>query len=383
MNICDFFDKITIPDLSGVFMDKEDCLVSQIKYGMDDLSDDELETYDIAIIGIEDETNSFYNKGCKNAINRIRLRLSSLRKISGNIKIIDLGNIRGRTLDDKYFVVQEVCKFLHDKSIVGVVVGGGQDFSFPVVQALNSKKSDFNIAIIDSCIDGFKNEDFSSKNFIDMLVCSCEGNIFDLCFLGLQNYFVGTSQEEKIEKENWGISRLKDLRGEKIRNAEPYLRDANIVSFDVSSVESSYVNLYNGSNVNGFTGYEACQLAWYSGMSKNADFFCFHEFNPDMDTKGKGELLSAEILWHFLEANSLGIIDKPSEGSANYKIFVVHLHNFNEEIRFYKNRYNERWWMEVVFQNERKIMSCSEEDYKKAKDGELPDKWWRHYKKRL
>ncbi len=192
-----------------------------------------------------------------------------------------------------------------------------------------------------------------------------------------------SSQEEKLEKAGWGASRLKDFRGEKIRYAEPYLRDANMVCFDVGAVESSYVNLYNGSNVNGFTGYEACQLAWYSGMSKNANFFCLQEFNPDVDIKGKGELLSAEILWHFLEANSLGIKEYASGDSVDYKIFVVHLHNFNEEIRFYKNRYNERWWMEVVFEDQKKIVSCSEEDYKKAKEGEMPDKWWRHYKKRL
>ncbi len=361
-------------------MDEHDCLVSQIKYGLKGVCEEDLKDYDVAIIGIADETNAVFNEGSKNAVYRIRSRLASLRKTTGALKIIDLGNLKGKTLDDKYFALKAVCDFLLNNSIKGIILGGGHDFTYPVVQSLSLSEKNYNLAIIDSCIDGLNGVDFSSKNFIEKMLNSCENKASECYFLGLQKYFIGVSQEDFLEKNNYSLIRLRDLRGEHIIEAEPFLREANVVSFDIGAVESAYVTTQLGLNVNGFTGAEACKLAWYSGMGTANDFFCFHEFNPEIDKFGKGEVLSAEILWHFVEANSTAVKEFPLDNKSLYKTFIVHLHNFKKDIRFYKNRYNNRWWMELEKEGDCKIVACSEKDYKFACTGELPERWWRNIK---
>ncbi len=381
MVINDFFDDLERPLFIDSLMNENDSLVSQINYGVKGLCEEDIRCFDVAIVGISDETNAINNEGCKNAVYSIRSRFASLRRTTGPLKIIDLGNVKGRTLDDKYVAIKEVCDFLLENSIIGIILGGGQDFTFPVIQSLGCKKNDIKIAFIDSCIDVDPGSDFTSKNYLEKVLESCDSRLEDWSILGLQKYFSGPGQEDFVENNKGELIRLRDLRGEKIVEAEPFLREANIVSFDVGAVECAYVNTINGLNVNGFTGEEACQLAWYSGMGCDCNFFCFHEFNPEIDNSAKGEVLSAQILWHFVEANSCALRELPLDNISIYKTFVVHLHNFNKDIRFYKNKHNNRWWMELEYEDYKKIVACSETDYKIACSGDVPEKWWRSFKK--
>ena len=54
----------------------------------------ELDGYELAIIGVEEDRNSLNNKGCKDAPNAIRKSLYQLFNHWKDIKIIDLGKNR-------------------------------------------------------------------------------------------------------------------------------------------------------------------------------------------------------------------------------------------------------------------------------------------------
>ena len=59
-----------------------------------------------------------------------------------------------------------------------------------------------------------------------------------------------------------------------------------------------------------------------------------------------------------------------------------------DDIVFYKSDKTERWWLEVPYPPEKGIkferhylIPCDYEDYEKASQNELPDLWWKTYRK--
>jgi arginase family enzyme len=382
VRINDFFEPVSAPALSSCFMPQEDSLLNQIVYGFEGVEEYDLAAFDVAIVGIADDINALNNKGCSQGVHVLRPMLAALRKTSRSLKIIDLGNIRGKTLNDRYFAIREVCKILLEYQVKGIFLGAGQDYTLPVVRSLTDNKGDVVVSVIDPRLDLLHGDaDYSSQSFLTQLKLELGASVFDLNVLGVQKYLVGESQEREMDALGWEYVRLRDLRNEHINHAEPYLRDAEVVSFDVGAIARSYMPYHAPMNSNGFNGYEACQMAWYAGMSDHLRFFGLHEYNPQYDTNSIGGGLCAQMIWHVLEGMALKTNDVPSVESENYKIFVVHLHNFSEDIRFYTNRVNHRWWIEVPWKDSVRLISCSENEYMQTRDGSMPEKWWRFFQK--
>ncbi|SMO62372.1 Arginase family enzyme [Saccharicrinis carchari] len=364
-------------------MPLEDTLGNQIVYGIADGWDfNDLKKFEVAIVGLADDKNAPQNQGCSQAVSTIRDSLSALRKTSRDIQIVDLGNLKGKTLNDRYFALAEVTQLLSASGLCMLLVGGGQDYVLPLTKGLARDKNDLSVTIVDAKLDFCHNgTDFSAHTFLSELGAHYNKDIFELNILGAQNYLLGESQVSKMNRLGWECVRLKELRGENIDCAEPFCRDAELFCFDVGAIQQSYLPYYSNININGFTGYEACQLAWYAGAGATSKAFCLSEYNPTIDKTGKGSMLCAEIIWHFLDAKSQYTREIPKEHMQEYKISVVHLHDFDVHIRFYSNRLNNRWWIEVPWKNGIKLLACSKKDYLKAQSGELPDKWWKFYKK--
>ncbi len=383
MQLRDFFETIKAPTLASHLMPMEDTLSNQIVYGMDESWNTEyIKEFDIAIVGVADDKNAPHNQGCREGAAAIRNSLVSLRKTSGKLRVIDLGNIKGLTLNDRYFALGEVIQLLVSFGVRALVVGGGQDYALCITKALGNSKNDLLLTMIDAKLDFCTNgSDFSAHTYLSELGKQCNQTIFELNILGTQKYLMGESQEKEINKLGWETYRLREMRGQNMGNAEPFCRDADLISFDVGAIEQNYMPYASNINANGFTGFEACQLAWFAGAGANVNAFCMHEYNPIVDKTGKGAMLCAEIIWHFLEAISQHIREIPSESSRLYKISVVHLHDFDVHIRFYSNRVNKRWWIEVPWKNEVKLVACNKKDFLMAQSGELPYKWWKFYER--
>ena len=100
-------------------------------------------------------------------------------------------------------------------------------------------------------------------------------------------------------------------------------------------------------------------------------------------------LLGALNLWYFIEGYYNRRIDEPRDLSTLTK-YRITLKGGAHELVFYKNPLTERWWMEVPYAdsigaNEPRVelIPCSENEYLKAREDEIPDRWWNtHYKLR-
>ncbi|MGQ1787926.1 arginase family protein [Saccharicrinis sp. GN24d3] len=381
MQLSDFFDPIPEPQAHNIYMPEEDSLKHQIKYGVvGDYCEEVLLNFEVAIIGIQDGKRPSGNKGGEDAGSVIRGNLVGLRSIPKSLRIIDLGNIKGKTINDRYFAICEVLEILSSLGIVVVIVGGGQDYVLPLVKGIVAHQKELAISIIDARLDfNITGSDFSGQTFLTKLAKDYNENIYELNLIGGQKYLIGESQDAKLADLHWECTRLRDIRNENMAAAEPLLRDADLVSFDVGAIQKEYMPYFSNINVNGLTGYDACRLAWYAGVGDSLKVFCLQEYNPKLDKSGKGAMLCAEIIWHLLDGISQNMSGLTMEGVGGCKISVVHLQDFDIDIRFYSNRVNNRWWIEVPWKNGVKMLACDEKEYLLAKNGELPDKWWRFF----
>ena len=67
--------------------------------------------------------------------------------------------------------------------------------------------------------------------------------------------------------------------------------------------------------------------------------------------------------------------------SDDYLVYEAAIGGNPDSIRFYKSKLSEKWWMEIkddesdsIFLRN-KMVPCSYSDYKKASEGEIPERW--------
>jgi arginase family enzyme len=343
----------------------------------------DVDALDVAIIGVESGVNSPGNKGCDKAPDAIRSALYGLRGLDRKLNIVDLGNIKGRTLDDKYVALKEVVLYLLEHAVIPVVIGGSQEFTNVLATAFNLRKRTWQLAVIDSRIDYFDPAmDFSSKNFLGKILVDNKETLRDVSLLGVQKYLYSAQQERIVETNQCGLYRLGNVRGENLKQAEPVLRDADVLSIDGAAVKESDNPAQPTAMPNGLLAHEICQMAWYAGLSDNMKALGLFEWNPEMDTKRQSGIhLAAQVIWHFCEGITGRYRDYPLRDIESYKIYVVHLEHYDIDIRFFNNPDNDRWWVEVPADDETVIVACEKRDYLKVAESELPEKWMRFLKK--
>src|SRR5690606_3752835 len=123
---------------------------------------------------------------------------------------------------------------------------------------------------------------------------------FNYSNIGYQTYFVNQESLRVMEKLFFDVHRVGEIAGD-ITKAEPVIRNANMLSFDISAIRSSDAFGNANAGPNGFFGGEACQLCRYAGMSDKLSSIGFYEFNPVYDQNGQTALLLAQMVWYFID----------------------------------------------------------------------------------
>lgn len=343
----------------------------------------------IALIGAWEDRGSQNNLGCAEGVDAIREELYKLMPGSWNLTLADLGNIyQGETLPDTYAALRELCAELLKKRICPVVIGGSQDLTYAVYRAYDKLEQLVNVAAIDHQLDlGQHDETLHSGNYLSHLVLNKPYLLFNFANLGYQSYYVHQEELDLMHKMFFDVNRLGIFK-DNLREAEPILRDATIVSMDLGAIRMADFPAARHGSPNGFTGEEACALARYAGIADKVETFGVYEYNPSHDHNRQGAKLAAQILWYFCEGYSQRKGDYPFADKKDYLKFRVLINDGEHELVFYKSPLSERWWIEVPlmdterFSSSRNILvPCSHEDYLLAADGEIPDRWWRAYRK--
>ena len=348
-----------------------------------------LENIDIAIIGVNEDRNAVNNSGCGLAPDSVRKYLYELFRGGNNIKIVDLGNIlRGNTIDDTYFAVSTVVSELVSKNIIPVIIGGSQDLTYANYRAYEMLKQIINIVAIDPVFDlGKKEEEISSSSYLSKIILQQPNFLFNYTNVGYQTYFVNQDAIELMKNLFFDTYRLGTVRSN-MEEVEPIVRNADMLSFDVSAIRQSDAPGNENASPNGFYGEEACQITRYAGLSDKLSSIGFYEVNPQIDRNGQTAHLVAQMIWYFIDGFANRKHDFPYKEKKKFVKYLVKIEGYNDEVVFYKSKKSDRWWMEVPVKSSLRpkyerhhLIPCSYKDYQTAMENDIPDRWWKAYQK--
>jgi arginase family enzyme len=348
-----------------------------------------LDNTDIAIIGVPEERNACNNEGCSKAPGEIREFLYALYEGDDEYKIADLGNLKpGNTVNDTYFALTSVVSELVSNNIVPVVIGGSQDLTFPVYKAYEKLGQIINIAAIDPVFDlGEKDEELNAGSYLSKIILHQPNYLFNYTNIGYQTYFVDHEAIELMDNLFFDCYRLGWVRSE-IEEVEPMVRNADLITIDVSAIRHSDAPGNRNATPNGFFGHEVCQITRYAGLSNKLTSIGFFETNPSRDLHGQTSHLVAQMIWYFLEGYYNRYDDDPQHDKKHFIKYTVSIKDHKDQIIFYKSKKSDRWWMVVPIKSSLRIkyerhhyIPCSYKDYETALSDEIPDRWWQAYQK--
>jgi len=348
-----------------------------------------LEQTDIAIIGVKEDRNSIQNHGTSMAPDQVRKYFYKLYQGNYKVRISDLGNIiKGHQVEDTYFAVKSVVSELLKLHIIPVIIGGSQDITYSNYLAYESLGQIINIASIDSNFDlGKADQEINSTSYLSKIIMHQPNFLFNYTNIGYQTYLVDQDAIELMEKLYFDVYRLGYVR-KNLEEVEPFVRNADMLSFDLSSIRQSDAPGNAHPSPNGFYGDEACQITRYAGLSDKLSSIGFYEFNPSYDNCGQTAHLTAQMIWYFIDGFYNRKHDFPLKDKKLYLKYRVSIKNHNHEIVFFKSKKSDRWWMEVPCPTNLRskyerhyLVPCSYKDYKTALKEEMPDRWWKVYQK--
>nr|MBC7613580.1 formimidoylglutamase [Pseudopedobacter sp.] len=391
MSLADFFSSVDISKITpkeGYYSSHLGIKTTFFQEAFPDLDEG---GFDIAIFGVLDDRGAVNNQGCSLGPDYIREKLYSLNEGSFKSKIVDLGNIKpGEKVSDTYIAVKMVISELIKKNICPIILGGGQDLTYAQYMAYEELEQKVDLVIIDSHFDLDESaEDTIATNsisYLNKIFLHQPNYLFNFSNLGYQTYFVNQDSLRVMDKLFFDAQRLGEISGA-VHIAEPVIRNADMISFDISSIRASDAMANSNAGPNGFYGEEACQMARYAGYSDKLTSIGFYEFNPAYDQNGQTAMLMAQMIWCFFDGFYSRKKDIPLQPKSDYVIYRTSLKEEAHELVFIKSKKTDRWWMQVPYptlgsKNERfHLVPCLYDDYQLAVAGEMPDLWWRTYQK--
>ncbi len=349
----------------------------------------DMEGIQLAIVGVEEDRRAVNNEGCGLAPDYVRSHLYKLFKGNYPVKIADLGNIsKGHSVEDTYFALTSVLAELLRLNIVPIILGGGNDLTYPTYLAYEKLEQTINMVSVDPAFDlGTIESDLDSQSYLGRIILHQPNFLFNFSNLGYQSYFVEQTSVELMEKLNFDLHRLGQARA-RLEDMEPVIRNADVLSFDISAIRTSDAPGCGNSSPNGFYGEEACQIARYAGISDKLSSIGFYELNPAFDTNKQTAHLVAQMVWYFIDGFYNRKKDFPFAEKGDYTKFRVFVKDHKHEIVFFKSTRSDRWWMEVPYPPNKRLkferhhlVPCTYSDYELACQEEMPDRWWQTFLK--
>ncbi len=337
---------------------------------------------DLLILGVPEDRNSGI-LGAGKAPDEIRRHLYNLNRIGTRFKILDLGNLKlGNTANDSYFALRDICEYFIENKQTVCILGGSQDLTFGITKAFDGRL--FNMVTVDPKLDFKKGvKSINSENYLS-LIFEKQKNMYAYTALAYQNYFVDQTDIDSINNLHYEVKRLGQVRYD-LTSVEPVLRDANVFSFDINAIRYMDAPGQAMASPNGLYSEEACQIARYAGVSDILQIAGFFNLMPDNDLSSSSSNLAAQIVWHFIEGFYNRKPEDPTEDTDDFNHFVVDMADVSVALTFFQSRVTGRWWMEIADSEKHNgrfyVVPCDEDDYKKASQGDIPDRWWKNIRK--
>ena len=347
------------------------------------------ESSDIVLISVDENLGLTELPSLESNHIKIRQQLYNYHLAKGNkLKMADLGIIkRGASTSDTYAALEDITAEIQKKGKLLLILGGTQDLTYANYLGYKKLEQTINVTCIDQKIDLEMGSEapISSNNFINHLLTFQPSFLFNFSILGCQQYYISEEQLNLFDELYFDYLRLGELNNN-IKLAEPYLRNSDIISLDMSSIRRAEFSGANENGPNGFFANEICQIAKYAGISDKLSSFGAYNFSKILDDHEVE--LAAQIFYFIIDGFCHRKKDYPIGTKKNHVKYAVFHEELNHNLVFHKSPKSQRWWLEVPypplkdFKFERhNLVPCNYEDYLTAQKGLIPDLWWKTYRK--
>ncbi|MDR1668070.1 MAG: hypothetical protein LBS03_10355 [Bacteroidales bacterium] len=332
-------------------------------------------TAKIALLGVPEDRFS----GCAGEIKlpeQMRKQLYVLSAGSAG-DIVDLGNLRiGNTLTDTYFGIQHVLNEMADLQIVTLMLGGTSDLIYGSYLALEPHRP-----TLTAISPYLRLPDCETHHPLNDLIYHADKFSGHFCNIGYQSYYNDPEDLNFMKERFFETYRLGEATGN-MRSCEPAIRDTDLLALSMNAVKHADAPAASLPSPNGFTGEEACQLAYYAGLGNRCKCMGIFDVLPQNDLQYITVKLAAQIAWYFMEGVKRRNTEHPKNEPHHFKKYMILHDKHNSHLCFFKNIKTERWWMEVPSADGNlEYIACTPDDYAKATEQEIPDRWWKIFHK--
>ncbi len=333
-----------------------------------------------AIVGVKENRNDVNYIGSDINFDAIRKAFYALYPGNWKHEIVDLGDIeKGATVDDSYFALKTVCSALLKKNIIPLILGGCQDLVFAQYRGYDQLSKMVNMVNVDTNFDiGDAERAVNNKSYVGKMIVDKPYNLFNYSTLGYQSYFNPPGEISLMEKLFFDAFRLGEVTAD-VTVVEPIMRDADIVTMDVTAIKSSELSYRNSASPNGFDGREICAISRYAGISNKVSSFGIYELK-NYDEAASAAMLIAQVLWYFVEGVNFRVEDDDFKNEKDYTTYKVPVDD--TILVFKKSNKTGRWWIELPFISNvnnklksRTLLPCTYGEYLGATNQEIPERW--------
>jgi arginase family enzyme len=386
--ILNFFDPVQLSGFTDLsYLNDKGSIGSGIINNSDAKPISSADHFEIALLFIDQPIHESEGKEIKTT-QIIREEIYKLKKVSFGLRVADLGNLKtGKNLNETQFALQEVCSLLFYHKVNVVIIGGTQSLTTANFRAIKEFENDINLVHIDSKIDLSTTEEYyPDDSYLNQIIENEISHLYNISCVGYQSYFADQKQINRLNELYFEHYRLGMVR-DHFENIEPVLRDADLVSFDIGAIKACDAPARRDNSPNGFFSDEACQLARYAGISDRVRSFGIYETDARLDNNHQTSRLVAQMVWYYLEGFLNRKHEFPQTSLDDCIKYIVEIDEIEIPIVFYKSNKTQRWWIEVnnlpgnTGSKVNVIAACSETDYFKACNNEIPDRWWINFKK--
>ncbi|MFV0506945.1 MAG: arginase family protein [Bacteroidales bacterium] len=371
MELSLYFDKTSV--LEEIEHSQEHTFASNVVFAEED---NVLVGVDIVIMGVCEDRNSI-TKGSAGSPDHIRKELYKLTSING-FHIADLGNLKiGKTIEDTYVALSEVLSSLDFLGATSIILGGSQDLILAVLDGLNKsrKKEQIKFVNIDSTLD-IKDKKVKSINAHNFLGRAYREKTIDIANLAYQKHLC--LSKDKYAKNIIENISLGELRDDFMLDAEPVLREADVVGVDVGVLKASEFPALEKPNANGLNSEELCKLMVFSGVSPKVSCVGFFNYLPEHDNRNISSFLLAQAVWYFCDSFMYRVDEHPSNTEDLFKKYIVSIEDTGIVSTFYQSEVTGRFWVDVAtdvnntwHNEEHKFVPCTDFDFEEANKGKV------------
>jgi formiminoglutamase len=313
-------------------------------------------------------------------------QLSKLFPSDFEPRILNLGLlVKGASVKDTEAAVADIAEELITNRVVPIIIADSREVTIAAYKAFEKAESVVNITAVDNTLNI---QNGTEEGYMSTILQTQPNYLFNFSNIGYQTYLTDPKELHLTDQLFFDAYRLGEVRGN-ILTTEPIIRGSEIVTVSLDVVKAVDFRSNQNPQPNGLYAEEICQLMRFAALSEKSKVLLLTDIKFDSQEEVDA-LLVAEMLWCFFEGFYMRKTEMPHAKSKGFLKYRVALKNDEFHLIFYKSLKTDRWWMEVPvppeFANKYRkhhLIPCNYDDYKVATEDDLPDRWWKAYKKML